>query len=322
MNLHLPSGLLACLLLSGCTFWKSIQDLSSKDPELPQDPLATSKSLAADGRWGEALTLLDRAIAQGWSSPAYLSAREITLQEKLRLEQELQDRLLIEETKAQQTQFPLLSEMVRLDPANQAAEKSLTAIRQTLQAQRRKLSECGSRQMERHPDLAQTCLELALSLEATQRDRQLLNHLTEKEKQSEQAKAQQQLDMQEQARKDRIEYSLQEAKSLYEKDQFNPARKQLNQVLAEEPTNSEAKKMLSELEKRLQSHLDYLLKKGDKLYQQGEIERAQAIWKAALRLDPENSLAKEKLERASRVLENLENLRRAEQVKKGEKTAP
>ncbi|MGD8589605.1 MAG: hypothetical protein PVG22_12330, partial [Chromatiales bacterium] len=123
---------------------------------------------------------------------------------------------------------------------------------------------------------------------------------------------QQKQDILEQQRKNWIHDSLLEAKRLYEKNQFNPARKLLNQVLEEEPGNPEAKKLLSQLEGRLHGHLENLLKTGDKLYQEGEIEAARDIWEAALQLDPENALAKEKLERANRVLENLESLRNAE----------
>jgi tetratricopeptide (TPR) repeat protein len=152
-----------------------------------------------------------------------------------------------------------------------------------------------------------------MALRPTHRDALLLDLLTEQEKKTEQVKAQKQQDILEQQSKNRIRNSLLEAKVFYEKDQFNPARKLLNQVLSEDPKNPQAKELLGKLETRLQAHLENLLKTGDKLYQEDEIEGARDIWEAALRLDPENPVAKEKLERAKRVLENLENLRKAEE---------
>jgi tetratricopeptide (TPR) repeat protein len=278
--------------------------------------------MASAGRFGEALALLDAAIDQGRNTPAYRQAREQTLQQKTRQQGRLQDRLLLEQTRAQQAQLPILDEWVRMDPENRELAQQRETIRQSLQINRERLSACGRRQLEVYPDLAQSCLELAMTLEPTHRDRLLLDLLAEREKKTEQAKAQQQQDILEQQRENRIRNSLLEAKLLYEKNQFNSARKLLNQVLEEQPDNPDAKKLLSQLERHLQSHLDNLLKRGDKLYQQGEIEGAQNIWEAALRLDPENPLAKEKLERAKRVLENLENLRKAEQAKGADKRPP
>ncbi len=271
---------------------------------------------------GEALALLDTAIAQGWNNHDYLTAREETLEQKTRLELNLQDRLLIEQTHAQQAQLPILNELVRLDPNNRDAKNSLKTIQQELKTNRRKLSECGLRHIARRSSLAQECLELALSLETTQQDRLLLDLIAEKEKKTKQVKAQKKQDIQEQQRKDRIQNKLQKASTLYEKDEFDAARKLLNQVLTEEPANPQAKRLLAQLESRLESHLEHLLKSGDKLYQEGEIEGALGIWKAALRLDPENPLVKEKIERATRVLENLEDLRKAEKAKVRVKPGP
>jgi len=310
---RVTASLLGGLLLGGCSLWPIPPERSTERIELPPDPLASSRELASDGRWGEALAMLDAAIAQGHEEPEYLQARERTLQRKTRLEQLLQDRLLLEQTMTQQAQLPILDDLARMDPGNQQLTVQRENIRRALQSARERLSDCGLRQLESRPKLAQDCLELAMSLGPTHRDRLLLDMLAEQEKQTKQVKAQQQQDIREQQRKNRIRNSLEEARVLYEKDQFNPARKLLNQVLEEDPGNPQAKEMLSQLETRLQGHLDHLLKTGDKLYQEGEIEGAQNIWQAALRLDPENAVAKEKLERAKRVLENLENLRNADE---------
>ena len=318
----ITTGLLGCLLLSGCAAWQFPPERTTNRIDLPKDPLASSEDLAAAGRLGEALVLLDAAIAQGRNSPEYLTARERTLRKKTRLERHLQDRLLIEQTKAQQAQLPIYDEWARMDPDNRQIADQRKSFHQALQVSREQLSDCGLRQLESRPDLARTCLELAMALEPSQRDRLLLDLMAEKEKKTEQAKAQQKQDILEQQRKNRIRNNMVEAKVLYEKDQFNLARKLLNQVLAEEPDNPQAVKLLAELESRLQAHLDYLLKTGDKLYQEGQIEGAQEKWEDALRLDPENAVAKEKLERAKRVLENLESLRKAEESKDDSKQAP
>ena len=322
LSQRVVAGLLGCLLLSSCSLWPIRQEPPIERIELPPDPLATSRELTSAGRFGEALAMLDAAIAQGRNAPAYQKAREQTLQQKSREEQRLQDLLLVEQTETRRVQLPLYEEWARMDPDNREVTLQRDSISQALQSDRERLSECGLRQLEIRPELAQACLELAKSLKPTQRDQLLLDLLAEQEKKHEQAKAQQQQDIREQQRKNRIRNSLLEAKLLYEKDQFNAARKLLNQVLAEDRENSQAKTLLEQLEAHLQTHLESLLKTGDKLYQEGKIEGAQDIWEAALRLDPENPLAKEKLERAKRVLENLDSLRKAEESQGKTKQAP
>jgi tetratricopeptide (TPR) repeat protein len=307
------AALLVYLLLSSCSLWPLRPEPPTEPVELPPDPLAASRELTSAGRFGEALAMLDAAIAQGRNAPAYQQAREKTLRRKTREERRLQDRLLIEQTKMRRDQLPLYEEWARMDPDNREVKIQRDSIRQHLQSDRERLSDCGLRHLESRPDLAHTCLELAMSLKSTQRDQLLLDLLAEQQKQNELVKAQQQQDILEQQRKNRIRNSLMEAKVLYEKDQFIPARKLLNQVLTDDPDNSQAKTLLEQLEAHLQTHLETMLKTGDKLYQEGEIEGAQDVWEAALRLDPENPLAKEKLERAKRVLENLETLRQAEE---------
>jgi hypothetical protein len=308
----IPGGLLGCLLISGCSLWQIVPERPTDSIELPPDPLTKSRELASAGRLGEALALLDTAIAQGHDTSTYQTVREQTLEQKSRQESRLQDRLLIEQTKAQQSQLLIFEHWTRMDPDNREVVEHRETILRSLQTQRERLSDCGLRQTESHPALARTCLQLAIAIEPTYRDRMLLDLLAEREQKTQQVKAQKKQDILEQQRKNWIHDSLLEAKRLYEMNQFNPARKLLNQVLEEEPGNPEAKKLLSQLEGRLHGHLENLLKTGDKLYQEGEIEAARDIWEAALQLDPENALAKEKLERANRVLENLENLRKAE----------
>jgi tetratricopeptide (TPR) repeat protein len=309
----ITAGLLGCLLLSGCSLWHFPGERSADRPELPPNPLASARELVSAGRLGEALALLDEAIAEDPEALEYQTVREQTLHQKALLEQRFQDRLLIEQSKSRRAQLAILDQWALMDPDNLELADRRDAIRQSLQNVREPLSNCALRQIEDRPDLAQTCLKLALSIEPTHRDRTLLAMLAERKKETAQVKARQRQDLLEQERKNRIDQNLAEARARYEKNEFNAARKLLNEVLEEDPGNQQAQELLTQLEAHLQTHLEQLLKTGDKLYQEGEIEGAQDIWEAALQLDPENPLAKEKLERAQRVLENLESLRKTGQ---------
>ena len=58
----------------------------------------------------------------------------------------------------------------------------------------------------------------------------------------------------------------------------------------------------------IQSRVDSLLLQGNRQYRADAIEQAMQSWQQALRLDPDNLEAKERLERAGKVLEKLREL--------------
>ncbi|MEN8179578.1 MAG: hypothetical protein ABFS39_13315 [Pseudomonadota bacterium] len=308
MKQRLISTLIACLLLSACTLIK--EKAVQPRPVLPHNHLLTAEALAIEGRWGEAVELLKQAIAQGLGSDKYLTAlSEITQQQKSH-EGKLQAKLLLEETKALQKQLPILNKLAYSNPHNQEVTERLFSTRSGLILNRKALSECGWQHSGHSNPLARQCLELALSIEANSEDQRLLDQLTEKKVQTIKKEVQKQQGIREKQWKDRNQDRLQQAKQLFKHSQFDEARKQLKLLLREDSNNEEAKKLLSQLQAKLESHLDSLLKTGDRMYREGEIEGAKAIWQAALNMDPTDLRAKEKIERADRVLKNLESLRK------------
>jgi predicted Zn-dependent protease len=309
MNQPLLSSLLILTLLSGCALLAPNRQPAETEFKLPQDPLAVSQQLSAEDRLEEALVLLDAAIAQGWNDAAYLQARDRVRKRKKTLQEELTDRLLIQQSRSHQAQLPLLIKLVQIDPHNLEAKQSLTDVQKKLQENRQNLSDCGMRQFELRPELARECLELSLSLESTDKDQLLLTMLAEKAKKAQQIQAKKAQARLKQARQQWIEETLHEAMTLYEADRYKEARQRVNQVLAEAPDHAEGKKLLARLEEELQLYLANLMKTGDRLYREGAIEGAHKVWKEALQLDPENRLARDKLERAERVLDNLKDLR-------------
>lgn len=309
MKQRLTLTLIACLLLNACSLIKEKQ--VQLKPVLPDNPLVAAENLATERRWGEAVTLLEQAIAQGWGKDNYLAALSETMQQQEIYEGELQAHLLLEETKALQKQLPILNRLAHSDPNNlQTAEKLLT-VRSGLIFNRKALSECGWQQSYRQGTLAQQCLKLALSIEANAKDQRLLKQLTTKKDQTIQKEEKKQQEIKNTQWENRNQERLQQARLLLRNSQFVKSRTQLNLLLREDPNNKEAITLLSKLKITLEASLDSLLKVGDQMYREGQIEEAIATWQTAMDLDPNDLRAKEKMERADRVLKNLESLRKA-----------
>ena len=308
MNKPLLFCLITCLILDGCTLIKT----SPERPKLTSDPLAASAHLIQAGQLGEAVALLEEAVAQQGENPEYRVQLNKTRLQKQSHERELQDLLLIEQTSALQKQLPIIVRLVRSDPANQALQGRLEQIHKDLKQNRRALSHCGWFQHSLNPKLASRCLTLALSLETDPQDQRLLDHLQKKQLKAQQAQEQKQQAIRQQVLKSRNQERLQQARKFHQANRLNEARKQLYLVLKEDPKNQQALQLLGVLKNQLEGYLNNLLKAGDRLYREGEVEGAKAIWQAAYNLDPNDSRAREKIERAQRVLENLDTLRKAQ----------
>lgn len=307
--------IIASLLLNACTIIKPKQAAPSAElpddslEKLPDNPLTVAKQLSSEGRLGEAVTLLERGIAKGLGNEEYLATLSKVVLRKKSLEDKLQAQLLVEETRTLQRQLPILNRLAHTDPFDQDVAEKLLSVRSGLILNRKALSECGWKQAEYHSDIAVQCLQLALSIETNEEDQSLLEQLTVKQAKTIQKEVEKQQGLKKKQSEDRNQGRLQQAREYFQNGQFNDARNQLKLVLREDPDNDTAKKLLSTVKERLEAYLDSLLKTGDSLYREGEIEGAKAIWQAALKLDPHDTRAKEKIERADRVLKNLESLR-------------
>ena len=304
-SLPLFAVFLCQLLISGCEM------LETRKTPAPaaQDTLDYSRQLVAKGRYSEAIQLLNKASLGTTRNQMYINElKTLRTQQKI-LEEELNDQLLISNTSALKNQLPILK---KLSTSNPNAEYNLL-LEQTetqLQSMRRALSECGWRHFKRNNALAKDCLSIALSLEQDKSDQNLMDHLLREQQQNKKALEKKQKTEREQRWTKRINKRLAEAGRLSESGQLKDAKRTLQAILKEAPRNAKAKKMLAGVNGQLDRYIENLLTAGDRLYRDGEIEGAKATWRAALALDPQDQRAREKIERAQRVLDNLENLRK------------
>jgi len=307
-----PAMLVCLLLLGGCQLLEIHKTAPvSANPNI----LSTVTQLEAKGRYGQAIELLERAIAVDGKAESYITAlRKIRLQQSL-VEQELADQLLISKTSALRNQIPILEQLARANPEESDYEDQLKETQKQLLELSKTLSECGWRHFKRNNALAKDCLTISLSLHPTEQDERLMQHLLTEQHQDREKTESEQRTQREMAWKQRNQTRLAEARRLNESGQLTEARRVLKVILKEDIKNENAKALLTDVESRLKSYLENLLTAGDRLYREGEIEGARATWRAALTLDPQDERAREKIERAQRVLDNLENLRHGDNQK-------
>ncbi|MEW8370138.1 MAG: hypothetical protein AB2632_09595 [Candidatus Thiodiazotropha sp.] len=299
---------LSLTMLAGCQL---IETKQTTPAPVVDNALDKSRQLAAKGRYGEAISLLDRASSNRNLNNAYRKELESFRNQQKLVEEELNDQLLISNTSALKNQLPILTKLTQASPDKPHYADLLEETRETLQSMQRGLSECAWRHFKRNNALAKDCLSLSLSLKQDKADQNLMEHLLQEQVEYKKEVAQKEQANREDKWKKRVDKNLAEARRLIESGQLKDARRALKRVLKESPKNEAAKKMLADVNRTLAKYIDNLLLAGDRLYRDGEIESAKATWRAALTLDPLDQRAREKIQRAQRVLDNLENLRKS-----------
>jgi predicted Zn-dependent protease len=304
--------IIGMFLLSGCQLIEFKK--STPAPKTNKNTVSTVEQLEAKGRYSEAISLLESAISQDGKAERYKTAlREIRLKQTT-TEQELQDQLLISKTSALKNQVPIYEQLIRADQQNKEYAEKLVKTERELYRLKDSLSECGWRQYKKNNALAKACLTLSLSLEEDEQDERLMTYLLDEQIEDKKKTENLERTQREMAWKHRNKKRLRQAESYSESGQLTEAKRILKLILKEDRKNKAAKNLLVTVDNRLKSYIENLLAAGDRLYREGEIEGAKATWRAALSLDPSDKRAREKIDRAQRVLDNLENLRKSDPV--------
>jgi tetratricopeptide (TPR) repeat protein len=270
-----------------------------------------ARLLRYNGRYIEAIRQLDQAIALQPDDTALRDERTQTQLSWSRLQLELLDRSALIQATARAERLPLLERLVLADPALQP---DLQALTQTLQQDAEALADCGRRQSNAQPQLARRCLRLSLRLDDSEETRKLLAGLKKKPVSTDPShgKAAKVVAPETTAAVEETDEpaspELIKAQQLMRDGKHFGAIRQLRKLQESGRGTPASQALLLEAERALSDNTHVLLEAGDRLYHQGRVKEALALWDAALVVDPYNQAAREKSERAARVLSNLEAL--------------
>lgn len=107
---------------------------------------------------------------------------------------------------------------------------------------------------------------------------------------------------------------LESSQQALKKDDVKQAYKLYRQIPAHDRQHAEVRQFHKILEQRVTTNINQGLEMGRKLYSQGDVERALAIWTDIRDLAPDNEQLLNHIERAQRVLNKLKRLQKTEPV--------
>ena len=299
------------LVLGGCTGLQvKAQKPLLNPPASSAEALGIADDLARRGRWSAAFDVLDSAAQEFPDDPA-IEKRQQEMQARWqRQEREFEDQLMVADAENRKHRIAVLEKLTLAEPDNLIVTARRIYWKEVLAGDLEPLVGCGEYHVDTNTPLARRCFRLASGIGATPAIEQRLAMVSEQLRLSEQVAAERRRAAEERERQQRAKVLLGEAKAAIESREFRRALDILQQVEALQPDNVEIPGLQEAAMSMLSPQVEALVKLGDHLYLDEQLDAAVATWQAALILKPEDEAILARIDRAKTVLNRLDALRR------------
>jgi hypothetical protein len=228
---------------------------------------------------------------------------------------EINDQFLITRVQYLFEALSLQGRKAQLDPDFPMTQ--LTEMRAELDRSSGQLLECGQHSMrEGKLARAELCLTLAKRIQDTQLTRSALTTLERQQSQRKKATLSRVQRSQEKSKRQQVDQLLVRANEALARDDLSGARRALDELLTIDPENTDALTLRDAVNSAVAARSEELLRQGNQFYRSGNIEQAKRTWEQGLQIDPGNTQLQANVQRAERVLQNLQELQRKELKRK------
>jgi len=293
-----------------------------------EQALQEAQTHAQEGRWSEAIGRLAAARREFPENTAVAAEEQRLRDEWERRKARLEDELFLARSRGTHDEVAALEPLVKAEPRQLRWAWALDYKRQELKASRAGLLQCSERQLEPNLKLAVQCLNLAEQIEADARSRELREQVARREaerramaaaRDAERAARMAKRRASRKARSTRREQELlnqrlAQAEKLFAEGKYAQASAEIDGVLAENPDHARALRLRSGLDQVIERQRRILGDLASRLYADGEVNAAIRVWEALLNSSPDHAETRERIERARRVQDRLEQLRRQQEL--------
>ncbi|MCP4412646.1 MAG: hypothetical protein GY808_08800 [Gammaproteobacteria bacterium] len=290
------------LFISGCisTFNRPDTKLDSVNSYINK-----SKALIKLQRWNEAYQLLQQGTIQFPKNQTIKAALEKTSMDWENRNNRLESWMLVYEMEGLLLKRPLLISMAESDPDNYRYISRLSYLKNTLLKNRSLLISCAEHQIKRNLRLAKRCIEAARIIKASNDVSKLAYKIAQKQSGVTKRKEQKAKKSDADAHIDGIKG----AKIQLEAQAYYEAINLLQPLLLSNSEDIEANLLMDEAKAGRSLQVLRLTRQGDQFYRDEKIEEALKSWETAASLYPESSELQSRIERAKKVLEQLQEIR-------------
>jgi len=302
---------LLLLLGSGCAVLPPAKEAGGESRSEAQI-LQQAAALHEKRQWADAMALLTAGLESYPGSERLVELRESVNRDWQLQKRNREDWILVHEVRALQKKLPYLESLAAIDPENYITKSRLLFWRSLLESKVAGLIACGSLHLHLDKPLAEQCATLAEEIKPTPQSEHLLGRIRQEEAaEEEKARAQAAVRSRQKLaqRRDRL---FKQAKVDFESGAYRESINGLNQLLATDPEDREARALLEQVTRERDREVDRLLAYGDRLYREEQIEQAVSVWESADKLAPGRTDIAGRIERAMKVLQKLQEIQQAE----------
>ena len=312
----------ALTLLAGCDSLPRLATPVAPSPavavENVDSAMVASRRLSAEGRWAEAIEVVETAQRRAPDDQRLALQREQLQQRWERVRRLIDDQIMIADAEANKNRLDWLKTLSRARPDDLLVTSRRIFAREQLNGRLPALLACSEWHLEIDRELARRCQVLAGELAMTAEDRAVVQRVGDRLDSAERERAaaassrkprQRSSEAQQADDQRRARDMLQDAKQAVEAEEYRRALDTLDQVAALQPNNPEIADLRQAAEKAINPQIEALVKLGDHLYLDEQLEAALATWQAALVLSPQDPEIVSRIDRANTVLSKLQHLR-------------
>lgn len=299
---------LPLLFLVGCTM-NQIRQQEERISKSPEVIIKEVEGLVAGGHLAGAVKMLKSAM------DIYPENRELEMKYR-RLDvkwasykRQLEDQILVIEADAIWKKIPVLEKLAQSDPDSYILETRLLFWKKLLESKEDNLISCAGYHLKKNLLLAKKCVELARKIDPGFAHKALIkeiNHSLEVRKSLRKSKLKEQ---KKQHRLVQIDQLLATAKKRLSSKDYAGGVRALDKLLKLAPKNPQAIKLHAEAKEARDLQVTELVRLGDRLYREEQIEQAVIIWEIATKLNPTKEDIANKINRALKVLDRLQEIR-------------
>lgn len=268
------------------------------------------------GDWAGALDQYDGALSRLPKSVVIRDGLAKLHQQQRETLEELELQRLIQHGEWLRDIIPVYQEIANVDPRSSSAQSRLRGITGEAREIARELALAGNKALaDNDLETAEKTLPLAYELhddpvieESLNRLRSSQSKLTARNRAARQQREQQARAAKERKQRD-IAALVQRYDEAFAKQDFDTARKQLAKLEKVDRRHSKLTSMKQALHEAIDGKVQTLFDSGVSAYSRGLFEQAAKQWREALKLDPSHQPSQDNLQRAEKVLQNIERLK-------------
>ncbi len=269
-----------------------------------------ARELADSGYWADAIALLDGATHRFPNDATVVEEREKLVERWAYEQRVIEDQILVNDAEGLSEKLALLERLAIAEPGDLVVVSRRAYWNEALAGKLEKLVACCDTHVSKQPALARRCLSVASEISAPRAISRQLTKIKEQLRETEARVAQRQRVAAEKQDQARVTELMEKANSALRQREYRQALDTLRQVARLEPRNPEMLKLRRQIKRVIRPQIEALVKRGDQLYLDEQLDAAVATWRAALNLRPHDEEIRARIERAQTVLSKLDELRR------------